>query len=124
MPEDLVRVVGASCDTVVVGKELLDARSLLICHTIVQGVEDAETIHLSSIDVTDQMKITLRLEEGLQVLLGNSSALESQLAALAVALPTVWEQNGTDASGVLDMTSYSDADPDNDTAVYMAPVAP
>lgn len=124
LPEDLVRVVGASCDTVVVGKELLDARCLLICHTIVQGVEDAETLHLSSIDVTDQMKITLRLEEGLQVLLGNSSALESQLAALAVALPTVWEQNGTDACGVLDMTSYSDADPDNDTAVYMAPVAP
>ena len=52
------------------------------------------------------------------MVLGEDSALEKQVKALAEALPTLWANNGTDAAGVLDMTTYGDDDPANDKAIY------
>ncbi len=123
LPEGVVRITGATCETIVVGKELLDVRSLFICHTIIQQAADQEAVHLTTIDISNPSKITLRLSEGLQVLLGDASNLENQIKALNGVLPTVWEQYGEDAAGVLNMTSYSDENADNDEAVYQQPVA-
>ncbi len=115
---DVVRIVGASCETNVVGKELLDTRTLKIVNAILNGADDHEVIHPTTIDVTDKTAITLKLQEGLTVLLGDSSALSVQMDALAATLPEVWEQHGEDADGVVDMTSYGDDDDSNDGAVY------
>ena len=68
----------------------------------------------------DMRAITLRLEEGLTVLLGDSSALAVQMDALAATLPEVWEDHGEDADGTLDMTSYGDDDDSNDAPIYEA----
>ncbi len=123
LPEDVVRIEGASYEAVVVGKELLDVRSLFICHTILQEANRQEAVSLAAIDISDQSEITLRLDSGLQVRLGEATALENQVKALAEVLPTVWENNGKDAAGVLDMTSYGDEDDSNDKAVYTPPTA-
>lgn len=120
LPEGLVRVVGATYETAAVGKELLDKRSLTICNTILSGAAEHSKIHLVSIDVTDKTAITLHLSEGLQVLMGDSAALTTQMDALAGVLPTVWETHGEAADGLLDITSYGDDDDTNDEAVYMA----
>ena len=120
LPADVVRVVGATYDTAAVGKELLDKRSLAICNTILKGEDDHSKIHLATIDMTDRTAITLTLSEGLQVLMGDSSALAVEMDALAGVLPTVWEQHGEDADGLLDMTSYGDEDDQNDEPVYTA----
>lgn len=120
LPADVVRVVGATYETAAVGKELLDKRSLAICNTVLKGEADHSKIHLATIDMTDRTAITLTLSEGLQVLMGDSSALAVEMDALAGVLPTVWEQHGEDADGLLDMTSYGDEDDQNDEPVYTA----
>lgn len=120
LPEGLVRVVGASCEINVVGKELLDSRTLKSLNTILKSAGEHDAIHVTTIDVTDKTAITLRLEEGLTVLLGDSSALSVQMDALAAALPNVWEDHGEDADGTLDLSSYGDDDDSNDSPVYQA----
>ena len=118
LPADVVRVVGATYDTAAVGKELMDKRSLTICSTILKGAGEHGKIHLAVIDMTDKTAITLTLGEGLQVLMGDSSALATQMDALAGVLPSVWEQHGEEADGLLDMTSYGDEDESNDEPKY------
>lgn len=118
LPEGLVRVVGVSCENPAVGKELLDKRSLSIVTAILEGDTIHEKIHLVGMDLTDRTAITLQLAEGLTVLLGDSSALSTQMDALAGVLPSVWEQHGEEADGLLDITSYGDEEDANDEAVY------
>ena len=123
LPRDIVRITGATYQEIVVGKELLDVRSRYICHTLIQEAKRQEKVQLVSVDIHDRANIMLQLKEGLQVRLGDSSALENQIKALASVLPTVWAEYGEDAAGILDMTTYSDENPDNDKAVYAPPVA-
>lgn len=118
LEEDMVRIVGAKYESVVVGKELLDVRSLYICHTVISEAGRQEAVRLASVDITDQTAVTLTLQEGLQVLLGEAEALEQQIRALPELLSSVWENNGKNAAGLLDVTSYGDDDPANDKAVY------
>ena len=120
LPADVVRVVGATYETAAVGKELLDKRSLAICNTLLSSAAEHSKVNLAAIDMTDRTAITLTLSEGLQVLMGDSSALAVEMDALAGVLPTVWEQHGEDADGLLDMTSYGDEDDQNDEPVYTA----
>lgn len=118
LPEGLVRLVGATYDNPAVGRELMDKRSLSICQSILDGAAVHEKIHLVSVDITDRTAISLQLAEGLTVLLGDSSALSTRMDALAGVLPSVWEQHGEEADGLLDITSYGDEDDANDEAVY------
>lgn len=120
LPEGVVRLIGAKTDNVVLGETLLDSRTFKTVNTILTAAKDHQSIHITSIDVTDKTAITLRLQEGLRVLLGDSSALSVQVDALAAELPKVWEQHGDKASGVLDLTSYTDEDDSNNRAVYVA----
>ena len=52
------------------------------------------------------------------MLLGDAASLSTRIDALAGVLPTVWEEHGETADGVLDMTSYGDGDSDNDKPTY------
>ena len=52
--------------------------------------------------------------------MGDSTALATQMDALAGVLPSVWEAHGEDADGLLDMTTYGDEDDSNDKAEYTA----
>ena len=118
LPADVVRVVGATYDTAAVGQTLLDKRSLNICNAILNAAKQHSKVQVSAIDMTDKTAITLTLSEGLRVLMGDSSALALEMDALAGLLPTVWEQYGEDANGLLDMTSYGDEDDANDGIKY------
>lgn len=119
VPEGLLRVTGATLDAnAAVGKELLDKRSLSICTTVLDSAEQHQGVTVARLDMTDKTAITVQLAEGLRVLLGDHTALSTRLDALAGVLPTVWEEHGEDADGVLDMTSYGDEDDENDKAVY------
>ena len=117
IPANVVRVVGVKTEAAVVGKELLDVRSLYICHTLIQEANSLEGVNLKVVDITDQTAITLELKEGLQVLLGDSTALEAQMEALEDVLPIVWNDHGKKADGLLDITGYGDDNPDNDKPV-------
>lgn len=120
VPTELVRVVGATYESVVVGKKLLDVRSFSICHAIVREANRQEAVHLAEVNIADQTAVTLRLEEGLQVLLGEGegATMEKMVKSLAEMLPEVWSQHSKNAKGTLDITTYGDDNLANDDAVY------
>jgi hypothetical protein len=118
VPADVVRVVGATYDTAAVGQPLLDKRSLNICNAILNAAKQHSKVQVATIDMKDKTAITLTLREGLRVLMGDSSALAVEMDALAGLLPTVWEQHGEDADGLLDITAYGDEDDTNDGMQY------
>lgn len=119
IPEGLIRVTGATLDVnAAVGKTLLDKRSLTICNELIDTAAQYPDVTVAHLDMTDKTAVTIRLTQGLRVLLGDASALSTRIDALAGVLPTVWEDHGETADGVLDMTSYGDGDDTNDKPVY------
>ncbi|MBO5913737.1 MAG: hypothetical protein J6Q72_00140, partial [Clostridia bacterium] len=52
------------------------------------------------------------------VVLGNETNIPSQIKMLADTLPVLYQNNGLEASGRLDMTTYADDDPNNDKAIF------
>lgn len=119
LEEDLPRIYGVTFDTnAAVGIELMDKRCLAIFNAVLTATEQHENLTVVSVDMSDRTAITIRLKEGLQVLLGSSTGLDTRLDALAGVLPSVWESHGEDATGTLDMTTYGDDDDTNDEAVY------
>lgn len=119
LPEGLIRVTGATFDTnAAVGKELLDKRSLAIVNAVIDGAALHESVSVARLDMSDKNAVTIQLDEGLRVLLGDIDGLDTRMDALAGVLPSIWEQHGEDADGVLDMTAYGDEDDTNDKASY------
>lgn len=119
LSEEWLQVTGATLDAnAAIGKEWLDKRSLAICNAVMDSAAQHTDLSVTALDMTDRGAITIRLEQGLRVLLGDSSDLETRMDALAGVLPSIWEQYGETASGLLDMTSYGDDDDQNDKPVY------
>lgn len=118
LPKDTLQIVGATLAGEEIGKALLDDRSLRICQTLIAAAEAYGLTDLSAIDITEKTNISLRVGKSLQVVLGNETNLAVQLQALVATLPTLYENNGKDADGRLDMTAYADDNPDNDKSIY------
>lgn len=118
IPKGTVRIQGATFANQTVGKTLLDDRSLRICQTLIEAADAYDLESMTTIDVTTKTKISVMLNERIQVVLGNETNLANQIKALTELLPTLYQNNGEDAVGVLDMTSYGDDDPDNNKAIY------
>lgn len=125
VPTELVRVVGATYESVVVGKKLLDVRSFSICHSIVREANRQEAVNVAIVDITDPTVVTLQLREGLRVLLGEGegATMERMVKSLAEVLPEVWSLYSENADGTLNITTYGDEDPANDDAVYTPALA-
>lgn len=120
-PEGALQIVGASLAGEEVGETLLDERSLRVCNTLVAAAKLYKLDGLTTVDMSNKTKITLLINERLEVVLGNETNIPEQIEMLADTLPTLYDNNGINASGRLDMTTFADSDPDNDRAVYTPP---
>ena len=118
LPKETLQIVGATLVGEEIGKPLLDDRSLRICNTLIQAAQQYGLKNLSAIDITEKTNISLRVGKSLQVVLGNETNLAVQLQALVATLPTLYENNGKNADGRLDMTAYADDNPENDKSIY------
>ncbi len=114
----ILRIVGAVCEQEQLGKTLLDERSLRVCKTVIAAAKRYGLDTLTTIDVTEKTNLSLLVGNGMEVLLGNETNLEVQVETLVDTLPTLLANNGKDAAGRLDMTSYSDDDSTNDRSIY------
>ncbi len=121
LTEGLLRVRGAVIESNALGEKLLDERSLRVCRTLVAAANLYGLDSMTTIDMTHKTNLSLLLNERLQVVLGNESNLSEQIAVLADTLPTLLKNNGENASGRFDMTSYADEDPNNDRGIYTPP---
>lgn len=121
LPPGTLHIVGASLESMQVGTPMLDERSLRICQTIIAASQLYKVDSMTAMDLTEKTNISIVLNGRLQVILGNETNLKNQMQALAATLPTLWKNNGKDAGGRLDMSSYSDDNPDNNKAIYTPP---
>jgi len=118
VPEGTLRIRGASLEGERIGAALLDERSLRICRTLAAAANLYGLDSMTTIDITEKTNISLLLNERMQVILGNETNMPAQIETLVDTLPTLLKNNGQDAAGRLDMTSYADDDPNNNRSVY------
>ena len=121
IPEGLVRIKGGTIVNNVVGKDLLDERSLRICRTLIAAAHRYGLENMTSIDVSSKTRLFLMLDERMQVVLGNETNLETQVSVLVNSLPTLYKNNGEDAAGRVDMMFYADTNTQNDKLIYTPP---
>ena len=118
-PADVVRILGADLNGDAVGQaDFMEERSLGICRRILTEANQVVLDGITAVDVTEKTNISFMWKNSLDVLLGNESALETQVEAFATILPTFLQNNGNNVAGRLDMSSYADDDSTNDRAIF------
>ena len=118
LPADVLRVVGATLEGETIGQSLLDERSLRVCRTVSAAAQLYGLDNMTTIDIVEKTNLSILLDERLRVVLGNETNIPAQIKMLVDTLPVLYQNNGLEASGRLDMTTYADDDPNNDKAVY------
>lgn len=118
LPEGVLRIVGATLEGETIGQTLLDERSLRVCRTVCAAAQLYQLEDMTTVDIVEKTNLSILLNERLRVVLGNETNIPAQIKMLADTLPVLYQNNGLEAAGRLDMTTYADDDPNNDKAVY------
>ena len=123
LTEDLIpmgvrRLVGATLEGEQIGQLLLDERSLRVCRTLTASASLYGLQGMTTIDMTEKTNLSILLNERIEVVLGNETNIPTQIEMLVDTLPVLLQNNGADAAGRLDMTTYADDDPNNDKAIF------
>lgn len=121
LPEGVLRVVGATLENEEIGNTLMDERSLRITRTLSAAADLYDLTGLTTINMSKKTNVYILINERLKVLLGNETNLAAQIEMLEATLPTLYQNNGVNASGELDMRTFSDEDSGNDKAIYTPP---
>lgn len=118
LPADTMRITGAELLHEGVGDNVLEERSLRICKALLDAAQKNELTGLTAIDITEKTNICLWWNGRVRIVLGNESNLAKEMERLPGILENLLKNNGQDVGGRLDMSSYSDDDPDNDKAIF------
>lgn len=118
IPSGVRRVVGATFIQEQIGQPLLDERSLRVCRTLTASASLYGLQGMTTIDMTEKTNLSILLNERIEVVLGNETNIPAQIEMLVESLPVLLQNNGADAAGRLDMTTYADNDPNNDKAIF------
>ncbi len=90
------------------GKQVLSDRSLAIISEIFQAFELYELGNVNEIDMTNLSDIRVNWKNQIVIALGNDSNLTYEIAVAAATIPKVLDRHGASASGVLNISQYSD----------------
>lgn len=118
LPDGVLRVVGATLENEQVGATLMDERSLRITRTLTAAADLYGLEGMTTVNMTKKTNVYILINERLKVRLGNDTNLAAQVEMLEATLPTLYQNNGVNAAGELDMRTFSDDVADNDRAVY------
>lgn len=118
IPHGVRRLVGATLENEQIGQPLLDERSLRVCRTLTDAAALYGLEGMTTIDITEKTNLSILLNERIRVVLGNETNIPAQIEMLVDTLPVLLQNNGADAAGRLDMTTYADDDPNNDKAIF------
>jgi len=118
LPAGILRVVGATLEGETIGQPLLDERSLRVCRTLSASAALYQLEGMTTIDITEKTNLSILLKERIRVVLGNETNMAAQIEMLVDTLPVLYQNNGPEATGRLDMTTYADEDPNNDKVVF------
>ncbi len=109
---------GAGTLTDEIGKQVLDERSLAIVAEICTAFKLYELGDVSEIDMTNLNDIRVNWKNQIDIALGNDSNLTYEIAVAAYSIPKVLARHGETATGLLNVSQYSDATVETPTIIF------
>ena len=109
---------GAGTLTDEIGKQVLDKRSLTIIAEICAAFDLYDLGDVSEIDMTNSNDIRVNWKNQIDIALGNDSNLTYEIAVVARAIPKILERHGETATGLLNVSQYSDATVETPTIIF------
>ena len=109
---------GAGTLTDQVGKKVLNERSLSIIGEICTAFELYELGYVSEIDMTNLNDIRVNWKNQIDIALGNDSNLTYEIAVAATSIPKILARHGETATGLLNVSQYSDATVETPTIIF------
>ncbi len=109
---------GAGTLTDEVGKQVLNERSLSIIGEICTAFELYKLGDISEIDMTNLTDIRVNWKNQIDIALGNDSNLTYEIAVAATAIPKILARHGETATGLLNVSQYSDATVETPTIIF------
>ena len=101
-----------------VGKQVLSDRSLAIISEISRAFEAYKLGDINEIDMSNINDIRVSWKNQIVIALGNDSNLTYEIAVAAATIPKVLDRHGASASGVLNVSQYSDPTIENPSIVF------
>jgi len=109
---------GAGTLTDEIGKQVLDERSLGIIAEICAAFELYKLGDISEIDMTNLNDIRVNWKNQIDIALGNDSNLTYEIAVAATSIPKILARHGETATGLLNVSQYSDATVETPTIIF------
>lgn len=109
---------GAGTLTDEIGKQVLDERSLAIIAEICTAFDTYELGDVSEIDMTNLTDIRVNWKNQIDIALGNDSNLTYEIAVVATSIPKILARHGETATGLLNVSQYSDASVETPTIIF------
>ena len=100
---------GATTLTDEIGKRVLDDRSLSLALQLKDSLQANGMDGVGVIDMTDLSNIRLNWKNQILIALGSDSNLSYEIAAAMSALPKILSRHGEVATGLLNLSQYSDS---------------
>ncbi len=100
------------------GKQVLSEESLSMVTQLVDAFEDYKLDGIAVIDISNPNDIRLNWKNQIDILMGNDSNLRYEVAVIAGSLPKVLARHGETATGVLNVSLYSDSTVEAPTIIF------
>ncbi len=101
-----------------VGKTVLGGKDLEIVTTLVKSMRANGLTGVGVIDLSDRSNIRLNWKNQIDIALGNDSNLNYEIAAAVSAIPRVLSRHGETATGLLNLSQYSDEKIESPVVVF------
>ncbi len=109
---------GAEVTNDTVGKPALGERSLAIAKELSLAFEQYNIDGIGIIDMSNPNDIRLNWKNQITIALGNDSNLNYEMAVVASTLPKVLARHGETATGLLNVSLYSDSTVEAPTVIF------
>lgn len=109
---------GAETLATEVGTQVIGGKDLEIAVTLVDSMRANGLSGVGVIDLSDRSNIQLNWKNQITIALGNDSNLNYEIAAAVSAIPRVLSRHGDTATGLLNLSQYSDEKIDSPVVIF------
>lgn len=109
---------GAETLATEVGTQVIGGKDLEIAVTLVDSMRANGLSGVGVIDLSDRSNIQLNWKNQIVIALGNDSNLNYEIAAAVSAIPRVLSRHGDTATGLLNLSQYSDEKIDSPVVIF------
>lgn len=109
---------GAQAQATEIGAQVIGGKDLATAVTLVDSMRANGLSGVGVIDLSDRSNIRLNWKNQITIALGNDSNLNYEIAAAASAIPRVLNRHGDTATGLLNLSQYSDEKIESPVVVF------